>query len=416
MDKSIIIFLAIPVFFIMILIELVYGIVKKKNTYRINDAFTSISIGLISRFPVILNLGFQGAIFIYFAEQFNIDLMPKNEVITWLIAFVLYDLCYYWMHRLHHEIRVLWATHVVHHHGEDFNLATALRQTSTGFIWKWIFFLPMIMIGIPGEVFVSVAGVNLVYQFWVHTRHIGHLGWMEKIFVTPMNHGVHHAKNKEYIDANYGGVFILWDRFFGTYIAEVDSIKPIYGTVSELKSWNPIWANMQVFYQMIKDTFETKKTSDKFKIWYAKTNWKPDDLAAKALGDSTIMTPKKYNPVMTLSMRYFTIFQLIMLIGASAVVLLTLAQQQRIDTLFYAIITVICSTFTGMLIQNGWFTFKSFFVFSITLLCLITLSPFMNLNLLATQFFVLYVGLNTLFTGLVVLKKDNPLKQVLHER
>ena len=152
MDKSIIIFLAIPVFFIMILIELVYGIVKKKNTYRINDAFTSISIGLISRFPVILNLGFQGAIFIYFAEQFNIDLMPKNEVITWLIAFVLYDLCYYWMHRLHHEIRVLWATHVVHHHGEDFNLATALRQTSTGFIWKWIFFLPMIMIGIPSYI------------------------------------------------------------------------------------------------------------------------------------------------------------------------------------------------------------------------------------------------------------------------
>ena len=278
MDKSSIITFAIPVFFLMILLELAYGLLKGKNTYRVNDTFTSISIGLISRLPVILNLGFQGAIFVYFADRYSINLMPVNELMTWAIAFVMYDFFYYWMHRLHHEYRFLWATHVVHHHGEDYNLATALRQTSTGFLWKWIFFLPMIIVGIPAEVFVSVAGVNLVYQFWVHTRHIGHLGWIEKIFVTPMNHRVHHAKNKEYIDANYGGVFILWDRFFGTYIPERSDIKPVYGTVSKLNSWNPIWANFQVFYQMLQDTINTKKMSDKFKIWFSRTNWKPIDI------------------------------------------------------------------------------------------------------------------------------------------
>ena len=415
MDKSLIIFLAIPVFFLMIAVELVYGIVKKKNTYRINDAFTSITIGLISRFPVILNLGFQGAIFIYFADKFNINLMPNNEIITWLIAFVLYDFFYYWMHRLHHEIRVLWATHVVHHHGEDFNLATALRQTSTGFIWKWIFFLPMIIIGIPGEVFVSVAGINLIYQFWVHTRHIGHLGWMEKVFVTPMNHGVHHAKNKEYIDANYGGVFIIWDRFFGTYIPEVSSIKPIYGTVSELKSWNPIWANMQVFFQMLKDTLETKKTSDKFKIWYSKTNWKPDDLVNRASPVKVSARPDKYNPILTSPIQYFALFQLFMLMAASVIIILTLNQQTRTDTLLFAVITIMCSTFTGMLLQNGWFTCKSYLISSILLFSFMTLAPVMNLELLVSQLFILYVGLSIFFISLILLKKGNLRTQVLHE-
>ena len=128
----------------------------------------------------------------------------------------------------------------------------------------------MIMIGIPGEVFVSVAGVNLVYQFWVHTKHIGHLGWMEKIFITPMNHRIHHAKNKEYIDANYGGVFIIWDRMFGTYKAEEAEIEPIYGTVTPLRSWNPIWANFQVFYQMLQIQFKQKKLQIKLKSGFQK--------------------------------------------------------------------------------------------------------------------------------------------------
>ena len=134
MDKSSIITFAIPVFFLMILLELAYGLLKGKNTYRVNDTFTSISIGLISRLPVILNLGFQGAIFVYFADRYSINLMPVNELMTWAIAFVMYDFFYYWMHRLHHEYRFLWATHVVHHHGEDYNLATAIRQTRTGFL------------------------------------------------------------------------------------------------------------------------------------------------------------------------------------------------------------------------------------------------------------------------------------------
>ncbi|MEC9097795.1 MAG: sterol desaturase family protein, partial [Pseudomonadota bacterium] len=171
MDKSFLIFLAIPIFFLMICIELVYGYLKGKNNYRLNDTITSINIGLISRFPTILNLGFQGLTFSYVATNMNLFQLPISSPLTWIFAFVLYDFLYYWMHRFHHEYKFLWATHVVHHHGEEFNLSTALRQTSSGFLWKWIFFLPILLVGIPSPVFVAVGGLNLIYQFWVHTEH-----------------------------------------------------------------------------------------------------------------------------------------------------------------------------------------------------------------------------------------------------
>ena len=409
MDKSSIITFAIPVFFLMILLELAYGLLKGKNTYRVNDTFTSISIGLISRLPVILNLGFQGAIFVYFADRYSINLMPVNELMTWAIAFVMYDFFYYWMHRLHHEYRFLWATHVVHHHGEDYNLATALRQTSTGFLWKWIFFLPMIIVGIPAEVFVSVAGVNLVYQFWVHTRHIGHLGWIEKIFVTPMNHRVHHAKNKEYIDANYGGVFILWDRFFGTYIPERSDIKPVYGTVSKLNSWNPIWANFQVFYQMLQDTINTKKMSDKFKIWFSRTNWKPIDIVDLSSEDQITNFAKKYNPKIKSEVNYFAILQLIMLTIASSIILFTIELQDRSDTYAFAIILIMQATFTGMLLQGKSFSFKSFFIFSLLLLFLIGFIPIIDMNLLASKVFLMQCVINTSLISAALIK-DNGLR------
>ena len=164
-DKSLVITFAIPVFFLLILIEYIYGKYVGKNTYRLNDTFTSISIGMISRYPTMLNLGFQSAVFIYISSNLNLNMLSNLNPVTWILAFLMYDLSYYWMHRMHHEIKFLWATHSVHHHGEDFNLSTALRQTSTGWLWKWVFYLPMVLIGIPGEVFVTVAGINLVYQF-----------------------------------------------------------------------------------------------------------------------------------------------------------------------------------------------------------------------------------------------------------
>ena len=254
MQTSSLIAYAVPVFTFMILCEFIYGYLRKRNNYRLNDTVTSIGLGLMSRYPTLLKFGVQALVYTYIWEQnFHLGILNAYTPFVWVAAFILYDISYYWMHRCSHEIKFLWATHVVHHHGEEFNLSTALRQTSTDFLFKWIFYTPILFLGIPPEIFVTVAGVNLIYQFWVHTEHIGRLGILDYIFVTPSNHRIHHAQNKEYIDANYGGVFILWDRMFGTFIDERSDLKPIYGTSKPLKSWNPLWANLEVWVQIFKE-------------------------------------------------------------------------------------------------------------------------------------------------------------------
>ena len=401
-DKSIIITLAVPVFFLLILIEFLYGLKVGKNNYKLSDTFTSIGLGLISRFPPMLNIGFQGAVFVYAGSYLNLELLPIDSPVTWIVAFLLYDLSYYWMHRMHHEIKVLWATHSVHHHGEEFNLSTALRQTSTGWLWKWIFYLPMIMIGVPGEVFVTVAGVNLVYQFWVHTKHIGHLGILEKIFITPMNHSVHHAKNEEYIDANYGGVFIIWDRMFGTYIPERPDIEPVYGTVKPLNSWNPIWANFQVFYQMIQDTIHTKKISNKIKIWYSSTSWRPEDVIDNNPNPDPALFKQKYSPPLNKQQKIFGIIQIFSTIIIAGSITVTLASQTYQETAIFGLIFILSVLLTSYILQNKENSFNIQLGASSILILAIYFGGLVNLNLLATQLILIHSLVNILYIGISI--------------
>ena len=398
-DKSVIITFAIPAFFVLIIIEYFYGLYVGKNTYRLNDTVTSIAIGMISRFPVMLNLGVQSVIFVYISSYLNLELLSVKNPFTWIIAFLLYDLSYYWMHRMHHEIKILWATHSVHHHGEDFNLATALRQTSTGWLWKWIFYMPMIMLGVPGEVFVTVAGVNLVYQFWVHTKHIGHLGFLEKIFITPMNHGIHHAKNKEYIDANYGGVFIIWDRMFGTYIAERSDIKPVYGTATPLSSWNPIWANFQVFSIMVKDTIKTKSWKNKIKVWFAKTYWRPEDcIEDKDPKDFN----KIFNPEIGSDIKLFSFFQMIFTTIVSGAVLTYASLHSYNEIILFGISLLILATLTGYLMQgNRSSGYQLIMLSSIFGIFTIYYFNLINIELLSTKLLIAQLSINMLIVTAV---------------
>lgn len=207
--------------------------------------------------------------------------LPPHSLWTWVFAFVVYDLCYYWLHRCGHERNILWAAHSVHHQSEEYNLTTALRQTSTGFLLSWIFYLPLAVLGVPLVVFVSVASLNLLYQFWVHTRHVPKLGWLEWFFVTPSNHRAHHAQNALYMDRNYGGVFILWDRLFGTFQEEDENEPVIFGVTTPLASWNPLWANVQFYAQLWRDARRAEKGWDKLRIWFMRTGWRPADVKAK---------------------------------------------------------------------------------------------------------------------------------------
>ena len=401
-DKSMIITLAIPVFFLLIIIEYFYGRYVGKNTYRLNDTVTSITVGMISRFPTMLNLGVQSVIFVYISSYLNMELLSVKNPFTWIIAFLLYDLSYYWMHRMHHEIKILWATHSVHHHGEDYNLATALRQTSTGWLWKWIFYMPMIILGVPGEVFITVAGVNLVYQFWVHTEHIGHLGFLEKIFITPMNHRIHHAKNKEYIDANYGGVFIIWDRMFGTYNPQRSDIKPVYGTATPLNSWNPLWANFQVFSIMIKDTIKTKSWKDKFKVWFSKTYCRPEDCIEEKNPNEFY---KKFNPEITTDIKLFSFFQMLFTILVSGAVITFISNHAYSEIITFGLFIVALTSLTGYLMQSNAHAYQLILYFSVISIFSILYFELLSFELLSTKLLLAQLLANTLaVTGIRLLQ------------
>ena len=388
-DSSIIITIAVPAFFLLIFIELIYGLVAGKNNYRLNDSFTSISLGLISRYIPLLGLGLQGAAFAYVAQYYNLKLFSSSSLWVWIFAFFLYDFCYYWMHRLHHEVKVLWATHVVHHHGEEFNLSTALRQTSTGFLWKWIFYLPIFIVGIPPEVFVTVAGINLVYQFWVHTEHIPKLGWYEYVFVSPSNHRIHHAQNKHYVDANYGGVFIFWDRLFGTYKEELDELKPIYGTAKPLRSWNPFKANLDIFVEMIKDSTRTKSIKNKIKVWFSRPNWRPDDVkVSHPIYKNDLDNFEPYNPSTSFEVKIYSWIQLFFIMGLSAAVTASVTSQSFQDTSIFAITLLITSTIALMSMEKYELSFLPEILRSSAVIIFFLFGNVVNSELLVTQLFI----------------------------
>ena len=271
---------AIPFFFVLIGLELLADRWRGMQTYRLSDSINSLSAGVISQASGLLTkgLGLIGYLLIW--EHVALFQLSPESPWVWVLAFVLYDFCYYWSHRFGHERNVFWAAHVVHHQSEDYNLTTALRQSSSGFLLGWIFFLPMALIGIPPLVLVTVGALNLLYQFWVHTRHIPKLGWLEWILITPSNHRVHHGQNPRYMDRNYGGVFIIWDRLLGTFQEELDEEPVIYGVTTPLASWNPLWANLHFYAQLWRDAVHTSSWRDKLRIWFMPTGWRPADVAA----------------------------------------------------------------------------------------------------------------------------------------
>lgn len=311
--------LAVPFFLLALLLEL--GVDRARGTghYRTNDAINSLSAGTLSTTIGYFTRLVPAVIWGYVLQHFSLvevdlawfDLSPRG-VVLWILAILGFDFCYYWFHRFSHEISILWAAHAVHHQSEDYNLSTALRQTSTGFLFSWIFYLPLFILGMPFEVFVTANAIDLIYQFWVHTQHIDKLGWLDRVFVTPSNHRVHHAQNEIYIDRNYGGILILWDRLFGTFQEELDDEPVVFGVRKPLASWNPFWANLQVYDYLWFDAVRTRRWRDKFGIWFRRTGWRPADVEAQfPKKPSDLETFRKFNPPLTRNMRRYLAWQFV---------------------------------------------------------------------------------------------------------
>jgi sterol desaturase/sphingolipid hydroxylase (fatty acid hydroxylase superfamily) len=265
--------IAVPFFLLLIAIEYLVGRARGRNTYRLNDTVNSLSLGLLSQvvnlFTRLLRIGIYAVV----ATHAAIWQLPADQWWVWVAGIVAYDFCYYWNHRLGHEMAIFWAAHVAHHQSQQYNLSTALRQTSTGVLLGWIFYLPMAIAGFPVEVFAVAAIVNLFYQYWIHTEQIGRLGWFDRWFASPSNHRVHHAVNDPYIDRNYSGILMLWDHLFGTYAEERE--RCVYGTRAPLNSWDPIWANLEVYADLWDKSSKTPRWQDKLLSWFKPPGWRP---------------------------------------------------------------------------------------------------------------------------------------------
>jgi alkylglycerol monooxygenase len=328
-------------FFLLIFIEL--WVNKKRNAgiYRMNDALTSLSLGVISQTKALVMFSLASIIYAWVSEMMALEQMSASSPFTWVVSFILYDFLYYWYHRTSHQINFLWASHVVHHQSEEYNLTTALRQTSSS-VMVWIFYIPSFILGIPAEVFFVSGALNLVYQFWVHTQLVGKLGWFESIFVTPSHHRVHHGQNQTYIDKNHGGVFIIWDRFFGTFQEELDDEKVIYGVRRPVNSFNPIWANLHTWYSLLIDAIRTESWLDKFKIWFMPTGWRPADVEQQyPLHKQPAGEQIKYNPDSNERAKYYALFQYAMSVLFGVIFIVT-SQQLDFQTqlLFWFVITL----------------------------------------------------------------------------
>ncbi len=315
--------LAVPFFLAAIIIELIVNRRRRTGYYRYNDAINSISAGMLdttlgyfTKFLPLLGWGFvmQNLKLIDMPLAW-FDASPRG-IALWITAAVAWDFFYYWFHRFSHEISVLWAAHAVHHQSEEYNLSTALRQTSTGFLFGWIFYLPLFALGFPFEVLITVSAVNLIYQFWVHTRLIGRLGPLEAVMMTPSHHRVHHAQNERYIDKNYGGMFIVWDRLFGTYEPERDEEPVVFGVRRPLASWNPFWANLQVYDYLLFDARKARRWRDKIGVWFRRTGWRPADVEARYPKQNVDLDDfEKFDPAVPVGIRHYAVGQFVVAIA-----------------------------------------------------------------------------------------------------
>jgi sterol desaturase/sphingolipid hydroxylase (fatty acid hydroxylase superfamily) len=272
---------AMPIFLVLVLGEKCYGLYKGTDRFRHMDMISSFTSGITNITKDVLGLSIAIISYEWMVRHFAV-MQIENSIVVYLIAFVVLDHSGYWTHRINHQYNLFWNAHRIHHSSEEFDLACALRQSISAIVKLFlIFLLPAAFLGVPTKVIAIVAPLHLFAQFWYHTRHIGNMGILEKIIVTPSHHRVHHAINPEYIDKNYSQIFIFWDFLYGTFQKEEKHIPPVYGITLPAATWNPIRINFQHLALLIKDAWRTKILRDKLRIWLMPAGWRPADVEEK---------------------------------------------------------------------------------------------------------------------------------------
>lgn len=309
--------LAVPVFFLLMGIELLVNWRRGRTRYALQDTINNLSCGIGQQ---LVGLALKGTIFVVYValyERYALLSFPSDSVLAWTAAIVGVDFCYYWFHRAGHRVNAVWSAHAVHHQSEEMNLSVALRQSWTALFVTWVFYLPLALLGVPPTMFLVANIVMTLYQFWIHTEAIDRIGPLEWVLNTASHHRVHHGVNPIYIDKNYAGIFIVWDRLFGTFEPEAEEV--VYGTVKPLRSWNPLWANLEYWVITAQTSFSARRWRDKLWAWVAPPEWRP----AEQGGNVTIpaasrATQVKYGVTVPRGLTaYVTLQFLVVLVGCT---------------------------------------------------------------------------------------------------
>lgn len=304
---------AMPIFLILIIIEKIYGHYKGEDTAPNMDAVSSVSSGMVNSLKDVLGLSITVVTYDWIVSKIALfDL--EATVFTYLIGFIAIDFYGYWSHRLSHQINFLWNKHAIHHSSEEFNLACALRQPISSFVNLFTFLLiPAALLGVPSKVIAITLPIHLFLQFWYHTKHIKKIGFLENILVSPSHHRVHHAINPEYMDKNHSQIFIIWDKLFSTFQAELESVPPVFGITRPARTWNPFRINFQHLWLLITDAWHAENWKDKFTIWFKPTGWRPENFEEKypVTKITNVYDFEKYGVQHPKKLMYWSLFQAI---------------------------------------------------------------------------------------------------------
>ena len=361
---------SIPLFFASLAIELVWTHRRGQPFSRLNDSIADVSCGVLSQLAGIFDKALTLGVCVWVAAHSSVQqwlpLIPawpdRSALITgegalgfaidapalfsWAVTFFLVDLCYYWSHRMSHEVNLLWAGHVVHHQSEEYNLSVALRQATIGKLFTWIFYLPLALIGVPWRLFVTCYGINLIYQFILHTRAVGKLGApIEGVMNTPSHHRVHHGVNPKYQDRNYAGVFIVFDKWFGTFEVEDDAEPVVYGTTKPLESWNPVAANLQVFRYLWQDLKQVSRWSDRVRLVFGRPGWRPAELGGPIMPSAvSVHSVQKFDPPVPRPLAGYGLLQFVLATSAAVALLrnaATLPKQEAAAMAFLVVVSLV---------------------------------------------------------------------------
>ncbi len=350
---------SIPIFFALIGIELLVARARRRPLYRLSDSISDLSCGILSQlagiFLVIGTVAAYGWVSAHWSIQHFLPVPAWSSApMAWVGAFLLDDLAYYWMHRYSHEVNLLWAGHVVHHSSEEFNLTVALRQSSLHGLMSWLFYMPIALLGVPVTTWLICHGLNLVYQFLVHTRAVKRLGPLEWVLNTPSHHRVHHGVNPEYQDRNYAGVLIIWDRLFGSFVPE--TAEPVYGITKPLSSWNPLWANVHVFGEIWRNARAAHTWGDRLRAVFGHPGWRPAVLGSPIVPHAvTAETYRKYEPPAARGLRLYALVQFGVVLAASVALLDAAARLplgQSAAVMFYVVLSL--GNIGGVLESRSW--------------------------------------------------------------